>query len=202
MLNDLFAAWMVALLETATGWELAAAMIGLAGIGFAGYGLIDNIVDRHYVKRESIKDDPRGITAFGLLLANLFMLLAWFGYTHVAMIAVYLPPRPDMPSSDLSEVAAMRLGFGFFCLLAQVVLRVMRGWLRNLKHEQWAPMFGDAEAWKAKYHEARAEVHQQRAEKHASLNRETSRELRMQMLERLLTKHGIEVPPVLKDRQP
>ena len=195
------AAWLAELLPNATGWEILAALIGVAAVGFAGWGAIDNGFDMRAIKRDERVRRVPSITANFLLLANLLALAGWLGYTHVAVMAAYLPPRDDVSGVSLSQIAVMRLAYGIFGLLGQVTLRVMRARLRSLTPEEWEPYFGEAAAWKAKYHHAQSEVLRQRAEKHETLNRETAWQTRAQLLGRLLRQHNIDVPPALQTKE-
>lgn len=194
--------WLAQLALTATGWELLAATIGFVAVCFALLSTVDNVFDLRYVRREAVVGGPRWITATYLLAANVLFLLCWLGYLHVAVTAVYLPPRPDMDAGTLNEVAVMRIGYGAFGLAAQVALRLMRTRLRGLSREQWAPLFGETERWReraltaeGRYHAARAEVAEQRVRAHTALNREAGHVLRIGVLERLLAQHGIAYPP-------
>lgn len=207
--NDL-ARLLARLIEHATPWEAAAALIGVGAIAYALWGLIDNVFDLRYVRREGELGGPRWITASFLLASHVCFLLGWLGYTHVALTAAYLPPRSDVASGSLSEIAVMRLFYGVFGLLAQVTLRLMRLRLRRLSREQWEPLFGEAVKFRALYHEAQArsrrleaQVAEQRADKHESNTREARASLRAQILERLLRQHGIDIPPALdREKQP
>lgn len=201
--NDV-SVWVASFFQNATPWEVAAALIGIGAVGYAFWGLVDNIFDLRYVRREGEVGGPRWITASFLLASHILFLLGWLGYTHVALAAAYLPNRVDISTSMTAEIAAMRLGYGVFGLLAQVTLRLMRIRLRHLPREQWAPMFGEAEKWRARFHEAQAnvrrleaEVATQRADKHESNTREARVTLRAQILERLLRQNGISIPPVV-----
>lgn len=204
MFSNPLAAWFATLVENATIWEAIAALLGVASIGYAAFGIVDNIFDLRYVKRSGEVGGPRWIAAALLLLANVWFLCQWFGYTHVALTAAYLPARDDVATSTLSEVAVMRILYGLFGLLGQATLRWMRTWLRGLSREQWEPLFGEAARWEARalsaegrMHAQASEIHQHRAEKHAMGNRAARAELRVSMLERLLARSGIEVPPIL-----
>lgn len=196
------AVWVASLSDTATVWEVAAALMGLAAIGFALWGAIDNVYDLGYVRQDGHPGGPRWITAVCLLAANVLFLFGWLGYTHVAVTAAYLPTRADISSATMNDVAVMRLAYGFFGLLGQVALRVMRTWLRNLPREKWAPLFGDAAKWEALYHQAQADAHTlrsevfaQRAEKHQLAQRTTAAEGRLGLIVRWLQQQRIEVPP-------
>lgn len=196
------AAWIAGLAETATIWEVAAALFGIFAVGYSLWGIADNVFDIRAVRKRKIDGDPRGIAAWFLLAANVLFLLGWLGYTHVATTAVYLPARPDVDPGALSEVAVMRLGYGFFGLLAQAVLRWMRLYLRGLSREQWAPLIGESAHYEALWHDAQsralkaeAEVLNQRARAHSALNREAGHVLRIGVLERLLRQHDIAYPP-------
>lgn len=207
--------WIGSLSETATSWEVAAALLGVAAIGYAGYGAVDNVFDLRYVRRYGVVGGPRWITATCLLIANVCFLLGWLGYTHVAFVAASLPGRADVRSDALSQVAAMRLGYALFGLLGQVALRWMRTKLRHLTPEQWAPLFGEAAQFQALYHEARAALRSReadlhraqadfaeyRAENHGARNETTRWKLRTGLLERLLRQHGVEPPPTLTTRE-
>lgn len=204
MQSNQLAALLATLVANATAWEVAAALMGIAGIGYALWGAIDNVADLRYVKRDGVVGGPRWITAACLLTANLFFLLSWIGYSHVALTAVYLPSRSDVGTTTLSEIAAMRLGYGLFALLAQATLRWMRAWLRGLPRKAWEPLFGEAARWEARalraeirMREIAADNHQQHIEKHEEGTLRTRAELRVNLLTRLLEKHGIAVPPVL-----
>lgn len=183
------------MVANATIWEIAAALVGIAAVGYAVWGAVDNVYDLRALRHDGQESTPLRIAASCLLVANLLFLAGWLGYTHVAMIAAYLPARGDVQSASLSEIAAMRLLYGVCGLGAQAVLRWMRTRLRSLSRAEWEPFFGQAAEWKAKYHASQAELHRQRAEKHEMGQRATANELRVGMLERLLRQHGVTVPP-------
>lgn len=200
--NEL-ARWIAGLMQNATAWEIVAALVGIAASGYALWGAIDNVLDLRNVRRERIQHDPRWITALCLLGANVFFLVSWLGYTHVAMLAVYLPSRQDVASATLNEAAVMRLLYALCGLFAQAILREMRTRLRGLTREQWAPVYGEAQKMAALYHasqadlrRAQAEAATHRAEKHDALAREGALSGYVQILQRVLRRNGIEVPLV------
>jgi hypothetical protein len=183
------------IVANATVWEIVAALVGVAAIGFAFWGVVDNIYDIRALRHDGQESGPLRIAASFLLMANVLFLIGWGGYTHVALIAAYLPPRSDVSGGAMTEIASMRLLYGVSGFLAQVVLRYMRSRLRGLSREEWEPFFGEAAEWKAKYHQSQSEVHRQRSEKHDYAQRTTSAELRNGVLERMLRQNGMEPPP-------
>lgn len=191
----MLALWLAQLVANATLWEIAAAMIGVAAVGYAGWGAADNVYDLRALRHDGQESGPLRIAAGCLLMANVLFLLGWLGYTHVAIVAAYLPARADVASTSLSEIAAMRLLYGACGLGAQAVLRWMRTRLRSLSRAEWEPFFGEAAAWKAKYHASQAELHRQRAEKHEIGQQATADMLRVGLLERILRQHDITPPP-------
>jgi hypothetical protein len=198
--SNALAAWLGQVTANATPWEATAALVGVAAICYALWGAIDNVYDLRALRHDGQESGPLRIAASFLLAANVLFLVGWGGYTHVALLAAYLPARTDVSSGSLSEIAVMRLLYGVCGLGAQMVLRWMRSRLRGLSREEWEPFFGEAAEWKAKYHESQSEVHRQRGEKHDYAQRTTSAELRNGVLERILRQHGIEPPPRVSTR--
>lgn len=195
MPSNAVALWLAQLVVNATIWEIAAALVGVAAVGYAAWGALDNILDLRALRHDGQESGPLRIAASCLLVANILFTLGWLGYTHVALTAAYLPPRDDMATVALSEIAVMRLLYGVFGLLAQATLRWMRTRLRRLSRAEWEPFFGEAAAWKAKFHASQAELHRQRAEKHEIGQQATADMLRVGLLERILRQHDIVPPP-------
>lgn len=194
------------LIANATGVEALAAIVGVAGIAYSLYSLIDDVYDMRAVAAEGEVGGPRWITARGHLLFSVAMLAGWFGYAHVAIIAAYLPPRPDMPDSTIvGQVAAMRLVYAVLMLLGQLTLRWTRLQLRGMPRSQWAALFGDADRWRLKFleehaalarekshnHELGAQIESLRAERHDREQRITAAQVEVQLIRRQAAQQGV-----------
>lgn len=190
----------------ATVVEALAALLGVLGIAFSAGCMVDDLLDLRVVKREAEVGGPRWITARGHLLFSLAMTAAWVGYLHVALIAAYLPPRPDMPDAPLvTQVAGMRLIYAVFVLTGQLALRRTRWYLRSMPRERWAALFGDVDRWRLKYlsehaelARAKSEIHELRAERHAREEQFAKAQLRDQLTRRAARKAGVHLPEVLE----
>lgn len=194
--------------ESATWLEVLCALIGIAGLGFCGWAVVDDIEDLQIVKREGAPDGPRWLSARGNLGLNAAHFCAWGGYTVIALVAVHLPSNESQGISWSILTAWARLEMGAAFLTGLVLVRITRTLLRRLPREKWAAFFGEAYTWRQNYlvsqadlHEARAqirryeaEIAEQRAAKHDALNVAARSDLRLQQLRRWVSQQGISVP--------
>lgn len=188
--------------ETATWLEIVIALIGIGGLGFSGWATTDDVADLARVRREGVVGGPRWLSARGNLGLNAALLCYWGGYLVVAFIAIHLPARAQ-DGTNWSEIASLaRLWMGGAVLVGQVLQRRTRTLLRRLPASAWQAFFGEASLWRQRYHEARAEVHAQRARAHSAEGRLAPVVARNQLLVRLLERNEIDVPAALRPPEP